>query len=36
MAKLKKDHGSIMNYLLKERVQWQDLIPKAGPFIDPG
>ncbi|MCJ1305604.1 hypothetical protein MMC08_008419, partial [Hypocenomyce scalaris] len=28
-AKLKKEYGSVMNFVLKERLQWSDLTPKS-------
>ncbi|KAL8686692.1 MAG: hypothetical protein Q9218_006931 [Villophora microphyllina] len=35
-AQLKKDHGSVMDYVVKERLRWTDLKPKdAAPFTDP-
>lgn len=35
MAVIKSQYGSVMNFILKERVRWTDLTPKAGPFEDP-
>lgn len=36
-AKLKKEYGSVMNFVLKERLQWSNLTPKnPKPFSDPG
>ena len=36
-AKLKREYGSVMNFVVKERLQWSDLRPKAtAPFSDPG
>ncbi len=33
--KLKKEYGSVMNFVVKERLQWIDLTPKdASPFAD--
>lgn len=30
----KRTHGSVKNYILKERLHWSDLNAKAGPFVD--
>ncbi|KAI4205915.1 MAG: hypothetical protein LQ350_000100 [Teloschistes chrysophthalmus] len=35
-AQLKKEHGSVMDYVVKERLNWIDLKPTdAAPFTDP-
>lgn len=35
-ARLKKEHGSVMDYVVKERLNWSDLKPTdAAPFTDP-
>ena len=35
-AQLKKKHGSVMHFVLQERLQWADLEPKdPAPFRDP-
>ncbi|KAL8835982.1 MAG: hypothetical protein Q9170_003105 [Blastenia crenularia] len=35
-SKLKKEHGSVMEFVLKERLRWTDLTPKdTVPFSDP-
>ncbi len=35
-ARLKKKHGSVMNFILKERLRWTDLEQKdPAPFRDP-
>ncbi|KAH0543544.1 hypothetical protein FGG08_002105 [Glutinoglossum americanum] len=35
MAKLVRDYGSVMNFVLKERLQWTDLTPRGeAPFSD--
>ncbi|KAL8695908.1 MAG: hypothetical protein Q9224_003085 [Gallowayella concinna] len=35
-AQLKKEHGSVMNFVIKERLCWPDLNPKdTAPFTDP-
>ncbi|KZF22444.1 hypothetical protein L228DRAFT_248133 [Xylona heveae TC161] len=34
-AKLKKEYGAVVNFVLKERLQWADLIPKGPPFTNP-
>lgn len=34
MTRLQEEHGSVMNYILKERIGWQDLTPMASPFKD--
>lgn len=35
-AKLKKDHGSVMNFVMNERLQWHDLVPRGAHFSNPG
>lgn len=35
MALLKRNHGSVMDFVMKERLHWTDLTPKAEPFVDP-
>ncbi|EON67335.1 hypothetical protein W97_06588 [Coniosporium apollinis CBS 100218] len=32
---LTKQYGSIMNFVLKQRLQWLDLTPNGGPFVYP-
>jgi hypothetical protein len=32
--RLVKEHGSIMNFMLNVRLQWQDMNPKGAPFQD--
>ncbi|MCJ1476286.1 hypothetical protein MMC13_004952 [Lambiella insularis] len=35
-AKLKKEYGSVMNFVLQERLQWSDLTPSSSsPFSSP-
>ncbi|KAL8736341.1 MAG: hypothetical protein Q9181_002469 [Wetmoreana brouardii] len=35
-AQLKKEHGSVMDFVVKERLKWTDLQPRdAAPFDDP-
>ena len=36
MYNLKKDYGSVMDFVRDERVKWTDLKPKAAAFEDPG
>lgn len=36
IADVKREHGSIMNYILKERVHWANLTPNGAPFTNPG
>ncbi|KAF2093632.1 hypothetical protein NA57DRAFT_61338 [Rhizodiscina lignyota] len=33
--KLAQDYGSVMNFVLKERLQWTDLTPRGAPFTIP-
>lgn len=35
-AKLKKDYGSVMNFVMSERLQWNDLVSTGPPFSNPG
>ncbi|KAG8627127.1 hypothetical protein KVT40_004610 [Elsinoe batatas] len=35
MFKIKNDWGSIMNFVLKERIRWTDLAPSGAPFENP-
>lgn len=35
-AKLKKEHGSVVSFVLSERLRWQDLVPRGEPFSNPG
>lgn len=35
IADVKENYGSIMNFILKERVKWDDLTPKGEPFQCP-
>lgn len=34
--KLAQEYGSVMEFVLKERLQWNDLTPGSSPFDDPG
>lgn len=34
MAQLKREHGSVMDFVMKERLHWTDLEPKASPFAE--
>ncbi|THV69510.1 hypothetical protein D6D19_07078 [Aureobasidium pullulans] len=34
-AKLKKEHGSVVSFVLSERLRWQDLVPRGEPFSNP-
>ena len=34
--KLVKDYGSVMTFVVQERLQWKDLTPKGEPFVEPG
>ena len=36
MFNLKKDYGSVMDFVRDERLKWTDLKPKAAAFQDPG
>lgn len=36
MAKLKKDHGDVMTFIMKERVKWDDIEPSGPPFVHAG
>lgn len=33
---LDRDYGSIMNFIVNERLKWLDLKPKGAPFEHPG
>ncbi|KAI5206372.1 hypothetical protein E4T39_02535 [Aureobasidium subglaciale] len=33
-AKLKDKYGSVMDFVMTERLRWQDLVPKGEPFSD--
>jgi hypothetical protein len=35
-SKLKQQYGSVMNFVMAERLKWQDLIPLGEPFSNPG
>ena len=35
-AKLVQEYGSIMAFVMQERLQWQDLRPKGAPFCETG
>ncbi|KAF4552826.1 Hypothetical protein D9617_9g026170 [Elsinoe fawcettii] len=35
MFKIKNEWGSIMNFVLKERIRWTDLTPAGAPFENP-
>ncbi|KAI9654733.1 MAG: hypothetical protein M1831_005320 [Alyxoria varia] len=32
VQKIKDEYGSVMNFILKQRLRWQDLNPKGSPF----
>jgi len=32
LAKIKASHGSVLEFIMKERVKWTDTTPRAGPF----
>ena len=32
IADIKSRYGSVMNFILKERVRWADVIPRGEPF----
>lgn len=34
-AKLVREYGTVMAFVMQERLQWTDLRPKAAPFKDP-
>ncbi|KAH0286569.1 hypothetical protein M436DRAFT_50823 [Aureobasidium namibiae CBS 147.97] len=34
-AKLKQEFGSVMNFVMAERLRWQDLVPQGEPFSNP-
>ncbi|KAH0365696.1 hypothetical protein KCU65_g5964, partial [Aureobasidium melanogenum] len=34
-AKLKDQYGSVMNFVMTERLRWQDLVPQGEPFSNP-
>ncbi len=36
MARLKKEHGSVMEFVRDERLKWTDLEAKGKAFEDPG
>ena len=36
MARLKKEHGSVMDYVQHQRLKWTDLEAKGSAFEDPG
>lgn len=35
-SKLKDQYGSVMNFVMTERLRWQDLVPRGEPFSNPG
>jgi hypothetical protein len=35
-AKLKQQYGSVMNFVMAERLKWQDLVPQGELFSNPG
>lgn len=35
-AKLTRNYGSVMAFVMKERLKWEDLEPKGEPFTEPG
>lgn len=36
IKQIKESHGSVMNFILKERVRWDDVNPKAQSFANQG
>lgn len=36
MARLKKEHGSVMDYVQNQRLKWTDFDAKGSAFEDPG
>lgn len=36
MARLKGEHGSVMDYVRDRRLEWTDLEARGGAFEDPG
>ncbi|KAI9707961.1 MAG: hypothetical protein M1820_004380 [Bogoriella megaspora] len=34
-SKIKREYGSVMNFVLKERLRWTDLTPSGPPFTNP-
>jgi len=34
LANIKASHGSVMGFIMRERVRWVDVAPNAGPFRD--
>ena len=32
IAKITKDHGTVMNFVMNQRLQWRDTTPSAPPF----
>jgi hypothetical protein len=34
--RLTKDYGSVMSFVMQERLKWEDLKPKGEPFEHPG
>lgn len=35
VAKLKQQYGSVMNFVMADRLKWQDLVPQGEPFSNP-
>jgi hypothetical protein len=35
-AKLKKQYGSVMNFVMSERLKWHDMVPNGEPFQNAG
>lgn len=35
-GKLNTEYGSVMDFVMKERLRWENLKPKGEPFADPG
>ncbi|KAI4740693.1 hypothetical protein E4T50_08884 [Aureobasidium sp. EXF-12298] len=35
VARLKQQYGSVMNFVMAERLRWQDLVPQGEPFSNP-
>lgn len=36
ISKIKKDFGSVMTFVLNERLRWKSLTPSGPPFSNPG
>lgn len=35
-AKLEREYGTVMEFVMQERLRWTDLTPKREPFTEPG